>query len=284
MSTALPVAALIPTWNGWDDTRLCLESLAVAEPVPSRIVVVDNGSTDGTPGYLRSQWPEVELLALESNEGFSRAVNRGLRLLLGPGAPTAIFLLNNDVTLDPGVLGRLWETLEADVKVAGVCPLITYFDPPHQVWYGGGTVALWRGYVGHRYIRATVEKVPGGVVDTDYLTGAAVLLRSEALRAVGLFDEDFPFYAEDADWSLRARHGGWRLCFDPGELVAHRVSASIGGQFSRRKMIAKARALALLFRRHGRLWEWFTVIPLSILLTAPQIAVGLLRRGGRASR
>lgn len=284
MSGVLPIAALIPTWNGWDDTRLCLESLAVADPSPSRIVVVDNGSTDGTPEHLRSQWPEVELLTLESNEGFSRAVNQGLRLLLGSGAPKAIFLLNNDVVLTPGVLGRLWETLEADVKIAGVCPLITYFNPPERVWYGGGCVALWRGYVGHRYIRAGVEKVPGQVVDTDYLTGAAVLLRAEALRAVGLLDEDFPFYAEDADWSIRARRNGWRLCFDPKELVAHRVSASVGGQFSRRKMVAKVRALALLFRRHARPWEWVTVLPSLILITAPQIAAGLLRRGGRTAK
>jgi len=123
--------------------------------------------------------------------------------------------------------------------------------------------------------------VPDGVAETDYLTGAAVLLRTEALRAVGLLDETFPFYAEDADWSLRARREGWRPCFDLEEQVAHRVSASMGGQFSRRKMGAKFRMVALFFRRHARAWEWLTVLPGLLLLTIPQVAAGLLRRGGK---
>ena len=266
MSRTLPVAALIPTWNHWEDTRLCLDSISSADPVPSRIIVVDNGSTDGTPERLRTDWSSVELIALESNQGFSRAVNRGLRLLLESTEERAVFLLNNDVVLAPGVLGKLWETLEADDRIAGVCPLITYIDPPGRVWYGGGRVALWRGHVGHNYIRADTDDIPEGVVDTDYLTGAAVLLRSEALHDVGILDEDFSFYAEDVDWSIRAVRRGWRLCFDPAERVAHRVSASIGGQLSLRKIAKKFRSLVLLLRRHAPPWTWFTTIPLFFLL------------------
>jgi len=284
MSGLLPIAVLIPTWNGWDDTRLCLESIARLDPAPSRVMIVDNGSTDGTPDRIASHWPNVELLALESNEGFSRAVNRALRALLESDPPDAVFLINNDVVLSPGVLGRVWEVLGADDGIAGVCPLITYVEPDDRVWYGGGSVSLWRGYIGHRYLRASVDRVPDGVVETDYLTGAAALLRTEALRAVGLLDETFPFYAEDADWSLRARREGWRLCFDPDERIAHRVSASMGGQFSRRKMGAKFRMVALLFRRHARAWEWLTVLPGLLLLTIPQIAAGLLRRGGTSQK
>ncbi|MFC1499695.1 glycosyltransferase family 2 protein [Candidatus Zixiibacteriota bacterium] len=280
MSNPLPIAVLIPTWNGWDDTRLCLESIARLDPAPSRVMIVDNGSSDGTPDRIASHWPNVELLVLESNEGFSRAVNRGLRILLESGPPEAVFLINNDVVLAPGVLGRVWEVLISDDGIAGVCPLITYVDPVDRVWYGGGSISLWRGYIGHRYLRAPVDRVPDGLVETDYLTGAAALLRTEALLTVGMLDELFPFYAEDADWSLRARQEGWRLCFDSGERVAHRVSASMGGQFSRRKLGAKVRMLALLFRRHARAWEWFTLLPGLLFLTIPQMAVGLLRRGG----
>ena len=283
MSRTLPVAALIPTWNRWEDTRLCLDSLSSADPVPSRIIVVDNGSTDGTPEHLRTGWPDIELIALESNEGFSRAVNRGLRLLLESTDEGAVFLLNNDVVLAPGVLGKLWVTLEADERIAGVCPLITYIDPPGRVWYGGGRVVLWRGHVGHHYIRADIDDVPGGVVDTDYLTGAAVLFRSEALQDVGIFDEGFSFYAEDVDWSIRALRRGWRLCFDPTERVAHRVSASIGGQLSLRKVTNRFRSLAMLLRRHAPPWAWFTTIPFFFLLDGFRVlwlvATGRIRGG-----
>jgi GT2 family glycosyltransferase len=120
--------------------------------------------------------------------------------------------------------------------------------------------------------------VPAVSTETDYLTGAAALLRTETLRSVGLLDEGFPFYAEDADWSLRARREGWRLRFDPRGRVAHRVSASVGGQFSRRKLGLKLRGAALLFRRHARFWEWLTVIPGLLLLTLPQVVAGVMRR------
>jgi GT2 family glycosyltransferase len=271
------VAAVIPTWNGWDDTNLCLKSLAAADPAPALVRVVDNGSTDGTPDRLRSDWPEVDLLALPENLGFSKAVNRALEDLIGEPSIEAIFLLNNDVMVDPGVLSPLCETLNASPRVAGVCPLITYAEPPERVWYGGGSVSLWRGRVGHRHIRARTDRIPMEVSDTGYLTGAAALLSSECLCEVGLLDERFPFYAEDVDWSLRARRAGWRLRFDPGGRVAHRVSASLGGPFSRRKMSAKIRAMSLLFRLHARPLEWVSVLPAGLLITLPQTAADLLR-------
>jgi len=186
------VVAVIPTWNGWDDTECCLQSLAAADPAPVLIRVVDNGSTDGTPDRLRSDWPEVDLLALPENLGFSRAVNRALADLVGEPGIDAIFLLNNDVEVDPGVLAPLSETLIATPRVAGVCPLITYADPPKRVWYGGGTVSLWRGRIGHRHIRAPIDHMPMDVCDTDYLTGAAVLLNAECLRDVGLLPPATP--------------------------------------------------------------------------------------------
>lgn len=283
MSLDIAVAVVIPTWNGWEDTRRCLQSLAAADPAPAAIRVVDNGSTDGTPERIRREWPEVDLLALPENLGFSKAVNRAVAPLLEEEGIEAVLLLNNDVVVAAGMLAPLLETLRADAAIAGVCPLITYAVPADRVWYGGGSVALWRGYVGHRYIRAPVGRVPPRVRDTGYLTGAAALLRAEALRDVGLLDERFPFYAEDVDWSLRARRAGWRLRFDPRGRVAHRVSASLGGPFSPAKLAAKQRAMALLFARHARPWEWLTLLPAGLLLTLPQQAAGLLR-GRRSGR
>ncbi len=280
MSATVNAAAVIPTWNGWEDTRRCLESLAAADPAPVLVRVVDNGSTDSTPDQIRSAWPDVDLVALPENLGFSRAVNLALEDLLEREDIEAIFLLNNDVVVDAGALGQLWGTLQSDTKIAGVCPLITHVDPPDSVWYGGGSVALWRGHVGHRHIRDRVEDVPGGPRVTGYLTGAAALLRTQALRDVGLLDERFPFYAEDVDWSLRARREGWRLLLDPAGMVAHRVSASVGGPFSKSKLGAKRRALGLLFRLHARPWHWLTVLPAGIVITIPQTLAGLLRGRG----
>lgn len=280
MSRTIPAVAVIPTWNGWADTHRCLESLAAADPACEWIKVVDNGSTDGTPDRIRVDWPDVELLALPQNLGFSPAVNRAVDPLIRQPGIKAVFLLNNDVVLDRGAGGALWESISSD-RIAGACPLITYVDPPDRVWYGGGEVALWRGYVGHRYIRADVDSVWKGVGETGYLTGAAAMLRVDALRDVGLLDERFSFYAEDVDWSLRARRRGWQLLLDSRVRVAHRVSASIGGPFSRLKLSAKWRALARLFARHARPWEWLTVLPGGLFLTLPQTVSSLVGMGAR---
>ncbi len=236
MSDTLPIAVLIPTWNGWEDTRLCLESIARLDPAPLRVMIVDNGSTDGTPDRVSSHWPNVELLALESNEGFSRAVNRGFRALLESEPPEAVFLINNDVVLSPGVLGRMWETLDSDSGTAGVCPLITYVEPSSRVWYGGGTVALWRGYIGHRYLRASVDRVPDGIVNTDYLTGAAVLLRTGALRAVGLFASPFTPRMPTGLFGLDGKGGSSVLTQGSGLRTGYRrawAGSSVAGRWAR---------------------------------------------------
>jgi GT2 family glycosyltransferase len=274
---SVPVVVLIPAWNGWPDTRRCLESLAACDPRPARVVVVDNASTDGTPQRIGEEFPQVEVRRMERNLGFAGAVNRGLEGITTDAAVNAVLLLNNDTVVEPDAVGRLWLTLEADPRAAGVCPLIPYIEPADRVWYAGGKVALWRGHIAHVGIRRSLEDIPPGVRPTGYLTGAAALLRTASVREIGPLDDSFPFYAEDVDWSLRARRAGWHLLFDPGPRVAHRVSASIGGPFSRRKLSAKARATLRLLRRHARPWMWFTLLPGLLLVTLPQTAAGLLR-------
>jgi GT2 family glycosyltransferase len=274
---SVPVAVLIPAWNGWSDTRLCLASLAACDPQPARVVVVDNASTDGTPRHILEEYPGVEVRLMERNLGFAGAVNRGLERITTDLAVVAVLLLNNDTVVEPDALGRLWLTLEADPRAAGVCPLIPYLEPADRVWYAGGKVALWRGLITHQGIRRPLEDIPPGVRSTGYLTGAAALLRAATLREIGPLDECFPFYAEDVDWSLRTRRAGWHLLFDPGPRIAHRVSASIGGPFSRRKLFAKARATLRLLRRHAAPWMWLTLLPAALLLTLPQTVAGLLR-------
>ena len=280
MIGTLPVAVLIPAWNGWDDTRAALEALARSDPAPGRVLVVDNGSTDGTPGAIARFFPGVEVIELPANLGFAPAVNIGLEHLLQPPAPEAILLLNNDTLPEPAALGLLWESLQQHPSAAGVCPLLPFVRPFDRVWYAGGRVALWRGYVGHRHLRRPVAAVPAGVGETGYLTGAAVLLRVSVLRTIGLLAPEFPFYGEDVDWSLRARRAGWRLLVDTRARIAHRVSASIGGPFSLRKIRARAVALGRLLRLHAPPWQWLTLLPAGVFLTLPQTAAGLLRGAG----
>ena len=132
MSGDLPIAVLIPTWNGWSDTRQALEALSLSDPSPAGIVVVDNGSTDGTPGEIARSFAGVEVITLPENLGFSPAVNIGFEHLLRDRSLEAILLLNNDTLPEPPALGRLWETLRQQPSAAGRPGRATRREPAGQ--------------------------------------------------------------------------------------------------------------------------------------------------------
>jgi hypothetical protein len=203
--TAPPVTVVVVNWNGFVDTKRCLESLRRLDYSELSVVLVDNGSTEPI-----EETPAVELIRSDHNRGFSGGANIGIRRAL-EGDAAYVWLLNNDTEVEPGTLSALVATAEADPRagiVGGVLP---------DAW-GGGRVDAWIG----------VSKLATGPGDRlDYVTGACMLVRRAVFEEVGLFDEAFFFYYEDADLCLRARAAGWSLAVAPEARVAHRVGASI---------------------------------------------------------
>ena len=273
------LAIVVLNWNGLADTRAALASLLGCR-VPAgwqlALMMVDNGSTDGSVEAVRREFETVEVLALQDNRRFAGGNNEGLRRVLAAGAD-AVMLVNNDTEADPGLIEHLLAALEADPKAGAAAPLITFAEPRDRIWYAGGYCVPALGLAAHRGLRAAERGQYRAVETTGYLTGCCLLARSDVWERVGLLDERYVIYAEDADWSLRARSAGYRLLFVPSARLRHKVSAASGAS-SPWKIYQRLRANLTLFARHARGIGRVSWLP-CFLAQQGALALWLLARG-----
>ena len=220
------ITVVIPNWNGERFLDLCLTSLRRQSFRDFETILVDNASTDSSVEFVERNFPEVRVLSLETNRGFS-AANLGMR------ASTAeyVVLLNNDTEQDPGWLEALVRAVE-DHPEAGLfaTKLVDFYD--RRVLDGAGDAMRLSGLpyrLGHG------ERDRGQFGRAGYVFGAcaaAALYRRNVLDEIGLFDEDFVSYCEDGDLSFRAQLAGYRCLYVPDAVVYHMGSASTGGKRS----------------------------------------------------
>jgi GT2 family glycosyltransferase len=212
------VYIVVLNWNGWQDTVACVTSVRALTYDDYRVVVVDNGSSDGSVERVRTACPEVEILEAGENLGFSGGNNIGIRFALHQGAEY-VWLLNNDTTVDPSALSAMVECAETDSLIGAVGSVIFDWSEHERVQsWGGGRITFSTGRSIHLDQRGNI----------DFLTGASLLLRSRALRDVGLLDDNYFMYWEDADISMRIRKAGWSLAVADDAAVFHKQSASLG--------------------------------------------------------
>ncbi len=246
------ICIVVLNWNGADDTIACLRSLAVLSTPSCRVLVVDNGSTDGSAGRIRDAFPDVELLLLPSNLGYSGGNNAAFRRVMELQAEFVIFL-NNDTVVDPEFCAPLVETLLRKPGSGIAVPKIFYWDRPDTLWYAGGVVRLSTGLIRHVGLRkkdAPQFDRPG---TTGYATGCCFAMRCRDFEALGGFDEAFRMYAEDVDLSLRVRSLGKSIEYEPSSKVWHKVSASLPGN-PLGKLVKKSFGALRLFSKH-RAWS-----------------------------
>jgi GT2 family glycosyltransferase len=280
---------LVLSWNGAELTLDTLRSLAacrVPESWRLHTLVVDNASSDGSPARVREAFPDVELLALAENRRFAGGNNAGITRALAAGAD-AVMLLNNDVVADPKLIEKLLAALAEQPAAGAVAPLIYFAPPSDRIWYGGGRCQPWLAHSSHRGIRERDHGQYRSIEDTGYLTGCCLLATAEAWKTVGLLDERYFIYAEDADWCLRARAAGYRLLFVPTARLWHRVSASSGGatpggSMNAWKVYQRLRANVTLWARNTRGLARLTWLP-ALLAQQLAYALVLLARGHAAA-
>jgi GT2 family glycosyltransferase len=214
------IACVIVNWNGWRDTVACLGSLRSLEYSNLFTVVVDNGSSDASICRIREAYPEVCLIENGRNAGFAGGNNAGIREAMCHNAEY-IWLLNNDTEPAPGVLREMVSMAEADPELGAVGSVLFYSSAPQtvQAW-GGGWINLWYGHSRH----ATDPPKPSDKL--DYLTAASMLVRRKVFEQVGLMDDRFFLYWEDAELCYRLRRGGWKLGVAARGTVLHKVNAS----------------------------------------------------------
>lgn len=221
-------AVVIVNWNGRHYLETCLPSVLGQTPAPERVIVVDNGSTDGSLDYLRRCWPGVEGLDAGANLGFSGGNNLGIRHALAAGAEY-VLLLNNDAELLPGAFGELLEALRtAGPEVWAASPKILYRSRPEVIWSAGGRFDWWRGLPLDR----GWNELDQGQYDRPELMSFAnaccLLIRASVFREVGFLDDAYFMYFEDAEFAARAGREGARVAYRPAARVLHEVQGTTG--------------------------------------------------------
>jgi GT2 family glycosyltransferase len=248
------------SWNGREDTLACLGSLAACTYRPLDLLCVDNGSSDGSADAIADTHPAVQLVRLARNLGFAGGMNAGLRAALDAGAD-AVITLNNDMVVEPGFVEPLVAVVASDPLAAAACSQVLFAEPPDRVWYAG---ARWRPRRGHhgRHLGHGGPPLDAATLPfaTDRACAGAMLAPRTALERVGLFDEALFAYAEDVDWSLRAREAGLRVLVVPASVVRHRVSAASGGASSPATIYYGLRNGLVVAERHAPLGRVGTAV------------------------
>lgn len=252
------VYIIVLTWNGKNDTIECLKSLQRLSYPNARILVVDNASEDGTVEAIRKVYPHVEVIVNQENLRFAGGNNVGMNYALERGAQY-VALLNNDTVVDHEFLAQLIRAAEQDTQAGMVGPKIYYYNNLRQIWFAGGKISWWKGWISHVGIRERDRGQYDTVQEVDYITACCILVKREVIEKIGLLDERYFIYGEDADWCIRATRAGYKLLYIPSSVIWHKISVSAGGHLSWFKNWNKLKSQLRLMARHAKLYCWLTI-------------------------
>jgi GT2 family glycosyltransferase len=220
----MPLASIIiPHYNGQQHLETCLGSLRRQTCTDFEVLLVDNGSTDGTQAYVRAEFPEVQLIELGRNHGFTGACNVGFAAATSP----ILILLNNDTETHPHWLENILDGFERHPEVGSIASRMMLFDRRDHFHTAGDFVRL-DGLPGNRGVW---QKDEGQYDDEEYVfsaCGGAAAYRREVLEQVGYLDDAYFFSCEDVDLGWRINLAGWRVLYLPTAIVYHKLKATGG--------------------------------------------------------
>jgi len=222
------IAVIVLNWNGKKDTLACIDSLQKQSYRPYEIIVVDNGSTDGSVQQIRSLYPSVTLLENQENLGFAGGNNRGITYALEKGFD-AIVLLNNDTIVDPSFLHAFASTSQKHPHSLLGAKIYVHSNPNLFDHFGGNWNPAKGQFdlIGYHQQEDNISwEKP---FPLDYICGCALFAKAEAFKAIGLLDERFFLFWEEADFCYRAKQLGFSVFCAPQAKVWHKVSASFTG-------------------------------------------------------
>ena len=248
------VSVIILNWNGLEHLKDCLPSMTAQNYENLEIIVVDNGSTDGSIEYIQKEFPDtVTLIRNAENVGFCIGNNIGIEVASGE----YLVVLNNDTELDANWISALVDIAEKHPDVGMFASkILSFYDRDkidcvgHLIYPDGLSRGRGRGETDNGQYDQIEEVI--------FPSGCAAFYRKAMLDEIGLFDEQFFIYVEDSDLGMRGRLAGWKCLYVPQAIVYHKYSATMGG-YSPQK--------AYLVERN-RIWSVVKTLPLSMLITS----------------
>ena len=261
-------------------TVACLRSLLKSDYGNLSVLLVDNGSPDGSGERIRLSFPEIEFLQTGQNLGYTGGNNRGIKWALERNADY-VLILNNDTVLDPCAVSKLVDTAESsDQQVGGVAPKVLYYDEPERIWYAGGEFSPIKG-LGLHWRDGELDRSDEAekTREITFMTGACCLLSAEALTELNGFDEDFFAYVEDAELSLRMRQAGYQIYYQPSARVLHHCSLP-GTPPSPFQIRQRDQNRRRIMRKHGSLSQRLPFL-VRFYVTRVILLLGYALRGDR---
>jgi len=217
------VLVVILNWNGWEETLTSVDSVLRLDYPNLRVLVVDNGSTDGSVLHLRTiRDDRVELLELPENRGYTGGCNEGFKRALAAGTQY-VWLLNNDTAIeDKNTLSSLVALAESDPKIGLVTPRTAVLGEENRLTYCGGICSIDPIIYNETNDPEEARRWAREYPNSGMVLGTAMLVKSSLIREIGMLDERFFAYSEDADYSLRSSMAGYRNLVDENSLVMHK--------------------------------------------------------------
>lgn len=194
------VAIIILNYNGWADTIECINSLKKSKSENFKVIIIDNGSEDGSPEIIKRSFPEYTFIQFKKNLGFAKANNAGIDYVLKNDLAEYILLLNNDTILQENFIETLYQDIQKN-KNYGIIGVKIFQYPLNKIDYNGGKFLRW--ICREKHIRKEYYGEPE-IKQTEFVTGCCMLIKKEVFDDIGKFDEKYFMYCEDMDFCLRA--------------------------------------------------------------------------------
>ena len=264
----MDLSIIIVSFNTKSLLRDCLSSVfQQTKGIKLEVIVVDNNSTDGSPQMVQEKFAQAALIKNKKNLGFAKANNQGI----GKAKGEYIFLLNSDTILKDNPFLKL-KKFAQDHPRAGVigCRLLNK-DGSHQPsvspFFTLPRAFLWL-LTGDKLLYAS----PAKTCQVDWVMGAALMAKKEAIGKVGLLDEDFFMYMEEVEWCYRAKKAGWQVWFYPEAEIFHLVRGS-SPEGRQRAIWGIYQGLILFYQKHFPFWQ---LLVLKLFLQAKAVLVWLI--------
>jgi GT2 family glycosyltransferase len=268
------VLIVVINWNGKRDLQDCLSSIEKLQYPKEqyKILVIDNGSVDGSRAAVETSFPHVEFVTNLRNIGYVRAVNQGIRHGLQHGF-NYIWIFNNDVVIDGGALELLVREGECDDRIGVLGPVVYSFNRPEEAPHVGYKIDFWTGQLKRlRYGLDVFREMDSRCQDVDSMIGCSNLIKASVFKRIGLMRALYELYFEETDFNVRAARAGFRVVVVRDARVRHKDAATMNRHLFRRAYLL-LRNLLVFEILNARIPQLLVFIPYYLIVHIPYFLV-----------
>lgn len=253
-------AIVLVNYNGFEDTKACLQSIQLVTGDLPYVILVDNASK--TPlrlEVLKEEYAKLQILYSDTNVGFGRANNLGIKWAQEHLDFDYLLLLNNDTTIEPDTLENLKSAFNADKNIGITTGKTMFYDTPDLVWYGGGDINYTKGWpVITDFEQVPTESGANRSRFVSFASGCVMMFSRKSIAELQGFDDVFFMYCEDLELSIRALKSGYKIYYESKSLIFHKVQGSLGTKNKIKGMRSKNPNLGFLIY-HMKSNQWITM-------------------------